>query len=350
MRVDVVIAAHNPERPVPRAARSIVEGNPEARAVVVCHNVAEAEIRATFDKKLASRVHFLELFDGVPSPSGPFMHGIEASNAEFVSIIGSDDLLEPGAIAAWLEMADATGADCVIARVMRGEERTLVRSPAVRPWVRGFLDILADRLPYRSAPLGIVSRSAVDRLGLRLTPGARNGGDLEFVSKLWAGGKVVYAGSAPGYVEMADATDRVTWVSKTVAEELGCAEMVLTSAWYAEQPERVRLAIGVKIFRRNVVDSIYKRRGHETWEPADLEALARISELALASGEARTLLSFAERAILTAIAKREGGAFPALLEAAKNYRSPRSLLGPHPRAWLHPTGSLRFALASALMR
>lgn len=349
MSVDVVIAAHNPARPVARAARSIVEGNPQAQAVVVCHNVAVAKIRDTFPTELANQVTFLELSDNIPSPSGPFMYGIERSNADFVSIMGSDDFLEPGAISAWLELATKYTADAVIARVMRGEERTLVRSPAVRPWHRGHLDILKDRLPYRSAPLGIVKRGAVDRLGLRLTPGARNGGDLEFVSKLWAGGKVVYAGSQPGYVEMSDASDRVTWVAKPVAEELSTCEKLLTSEWYAQLTEKARLAIGVKIFRRNVIDSVYKRREQPSWEAADLESLAHISTLALGNS-GRELLSFSELDVLKAIEARDGGRLPDVLLAAKNYRSPRSLVGPHPRSWLNPAGSLRFVVASALMR
>ncbi|VEI12921.1 glycosyltransferase family 2 protein [Trueperella bialowiezensis] len=349
MRVDVIIAAHNPARPVARAARSIVEGNPEARTVVVCHNVGVAEIRDTFPPDLADQVTFLELADNIPSPSGPFMHGIETSTADFVSIMGSDDFLEPGAIRAWLDLAAQHEADAVIARVMRGDERTLVRSPAVRPWRRGYLDILNDRLPYRSAPLGIVKRDAVDRLGLRLTPGARNGGDLEFVSKLWAGGKVVYAGACPGYVEMSDASDRVTWVAKPVAEELGTCEQLLTSKWFAKQSNKVRLSIGVKIFRRNVIDSVYKRREQTSWERADLDSLVRISRLAL--GEAgHQLLSFSELQLLRVIIAKDSARFPAVLSAAKNYRSPRSLVGPHPRSWLNAAGSLRFTVASALMR
>lgn len=349
MRVDLIIAAHDPARPVVRAARSIVEGNPEARAVVVCHNVDVAEIRDTFPPALADQVTFLELADNIPSPSGPFMHGIESSQADFVSIMGSDDFLESGAIHAWLELATQHDADAVIARVMRGDERTLVRSPAVRPWHCGHLDILKDRLPYRSAPLGIVKRDAVARLGLRLTPGARNGGDLEFVSKLWASGNVVYAGKSPGYVEMSDATDRVTWVAKPVAEELGTCEQLLTSKWFAKQSDKVRLAIGVKIFRRNVIDSVYKRREQTSWERADLDSLARISRLAL--GETgHQLLSFSELQLLRIIIAKDGDRLPSTLTAAKNYQSPRSLVGPHPRSWVNPAGSLRFTVASALMR
>lgn len=347
-RVDVIIAAHAPARPTGRAVASVVSGNPEARAVVVCHNTSVDSIRATIGD--AERVTFLELHDGVHSPSGPFNLGIRESDAQFVSIMGSDDLLDPGAVANWLSAADRWDADAVITRIVRGEHRSLVRSPAVRPWHRGPLDIVRDRLPYRSAPLGLVRRTAVERLRLELTPGARSGGDLEFVSRLWAGGRVVYAGG-PGYVEMPDAQDRVTQVMKPVEEETAFLRALLDSAWFAGEPDRSRRAIAVKLIRRNLMDTVLNRGHFPSWVPADVAALAETAErLVHCAPNVWGLLSSREVALLRAIHDHRSQDFGRLATRAKQYRHPSALLGPDPRSWTHPAGSLRFALASALMR
>lgn len=349
-RVHVIVAAHNPARPVARAVASVVEGNPEALAVVVCHNTSIASIRDTIAPEIAERAQFLQLNDGIPAPSGPFNYGIYESDAEFVSIMGSDDLLDPGAVANWLRAADRWQADAVITRLVRGESRSLVRSPVRRAWRRGPLDIVRDRLPYRSAPLGLVRRDAVDRLELLLTPGARSGGDLEFVSRLWAGGHVVYA-DGPGYVEMPDATDRVTHVMKPVAEELHWVADLLGSEWFTTQPENVRRAIGVKLVRRNLLDTVLKRRLLEHWESSDVVDLRDIAGGMLhAAPGIWQLLAIRERALLHSIHGGRWAEFGDLVSRAKVYRHPASLIGPHPASWFHPSGSLRFAFAAALMR
>lgn len=349
--VDVIIAAHDPRRQIARAVRSIVVDNPEARAVVVCHNVPVEEISATLPSDLAEKATFLHLADGLRSPSGPFMHGIHASTAQHVSIMGSDDCLAPGAVRAWRAMIDEQRADAVIARIERGDERVLVRSPALRPRHHGPLDVVRDRLPYRSAPLGLLRRTSIDRLGLRLTPDAENGGDLEFVSRLWATGRVVYAGQAPAYIEMADAPVRVTTKPKPIAQELAVLPHLVTSAWFAAQPGPVREAFAVKLFRRNVLDTILKRRDQPDWPPEDLAALQQISQQLFANvPTARQLLSAAEHATWTATQEGDVSRLVSAAGRSKHYRSLTALLGRHPRSALHPAGSLRFTIASALMR
>ncbi|HZK05371.1 MAG TPA: hypothetical protein VFC82_05910 [Actinomycetaceae bacterium] len=350
-RVDVIIAAHSPARPVARAACSIADGNPEARAVVVCHNTSVESVAVTMSGDLAARVTFLELNDGIPSPSGPFNHGIRRSGAEFVSIMGSDDMLDRGAVANWLAEADRWDADAVVTRLVRGDDRDLVRSPAVRLCRRGPLDIVRDRLPYRSAPLGLVRRDAVDTLGLALTPGARNGGDLEFVSRLWAGGRVVYAGKGPGYVEMGDARDRVTHVRKPIAEELSPVRSLLNSPWFQGQPSRVRRAIGVKLLRRNVIDAIVKRPRPGDWQGSDATDLADLAGRILRGAPGTwELLSSREVRLLGAVHDSRAGELPELAAAAKSYRHPGALLGPDLRSWFHPAGAARYAIAAALLR
>lgn len=349
-RVDVIIAAHNPQRPVGRAAASIVRGNPEARCVVVAHNLGRAAIVEVLPEDIRAEVNVIELQDGIPAPSGPFNHGIAQSTAEFVSIMGSDDLLDPGAVRSWLHLADRYRADAVIARVVRGQERTLVRSPVVRPFHRGVLDLTRDRLSYRSAPLGLVRRSAIAEYSLLLSPGARSGGDLEFVTRLWALGRCVYAGTGPGYVEMSEATDRVTHRMKPVSEELHWARELLDSDWFRGLPAPARRVTAVKLVRRNLVDTMLKRR-ELAWSNTEAESLADIAERILhCAPRVGALLSLAELALLEAVHAQRTQDFPAAVALAKAYPQPRALLGRGPESVLHPAGPLRFALAGALMR
>lgn len=349
--VDVIIAAHDPRRNVARAVRSIVRDNPEARAVVVCHNVEPEEIARTLPDDLAAAAIFLPLADGMRSPSGPFMHGITESTATYVSIMGSDDCLAPGAVLAWRSMIEQWRADAVIARIERGDDRVLVRSPATRPGRHGPLDVVRDRLPYRSAPLGLIRRRSVELLDLRLTSGAENGGDLEFVSRLWATGRVVYAKDSPAYIEMADAPVRVTTKPKPVAQELAVLSHLVSSKWFRAQPAQVREAFTVKLFRRNVLDTVIKRRDLGRWPSEDLRALQEVThQIFAAAPGADQLLSWAERTMKRRIAGGEDSRFPEAAYRAKHYRSPAAVLGAHPRSAMHPAGSLRFTIASALMR
>ena len=124
--------------------------------------------------------------------------------------MGSDDTLEPGAVSAWLDTARATGAAAVIAPVRyRGGPRIL--TPRARVFRGPLVDPLRDRLAYRTAPLGLIRREALSRLGLRLSQGLRTGEDLEFGLRLWfSGEKIAYPAHAPAYLVGQDADERVT--------------------------------------------------------------------------------------------------------------------------------------------
>lgn len=349
-RVDVIVACHSPDRPLGRAVNSILGGNPEARPVVVSHNIDAETLRQHHPELNSPRVQVLELHDGIPSPSGPFNYGIAQSSAEFVSIMGSDDCLDAGAVAHWLDFADRWQADAVITRLVRGDQRVLVRSPAIRPLHTGLRDVVRDRLSYRSAPLGLVRRRAVDELNLVLTPGARNGGDLAFVTRLWSLGRIVYAAGGPGYVEMSGAADRVTGVMKSVDEELQPVVELVGSDWFVALPSRTRRAVAVKLLRRNIMDSIVKRR-RESWEPPELRRLAEIVTLVFDSApHLSRLLSCRERRLFQAVSGAPGNQLTRAADAAKEYRHPAALVGLHPESWVHPAGPLRYAFAGALMR
>ena len=148
--VEVILAVHDLRRRVDRAVESVLRQGSNVSALVVCHNLDAAAVRESLGEVgLRDGVRFLEHHDTLGSPSGPFNAGIRQSSAQWVSIMGSDDELADGAVAAWLSAA-APDTDAVIPRLVRGPERNVVRSPPVRPVrlrdPRRRVDAVKDRL------------------------------------------------------------------------------------------------------------------------------------------------------------------------------------------------------------
>src|SRR5699024_6411935 len=108
--VDVVVAVHTPERRVERAVLSVVLTEAPVRVTVVCHGTPLEPIAERLGVLAEDpRVRLLPFTDGVPSPAGPFNAGLDAATAPWVSVLGSDDVLEVGAIDSWLALAGRTG-------------------------------------------------------------------------------------------------------------------------------------------------------------------------------------------------------------------------------------------------
>lgn len=355
--VDIIVAVHDLRRNVDRAVRSILaDPDPRVRALIVAHNLRASEVEEALGhlvREHPGRVRIEELADGIPSPSGPFNFGIAVSDAEYVGIMGSDDELDGGAASAWRRTAQRYRADAVIAKVVRGEQRTLVRSPPKRVLRVGVLDFAKDRLSYRSAPLGLIRGDAVARLGLRLMDGARNGGDLPFVTRLWLRGRVVPARGLAAYVEHADAPVRVTHVAKPVAEELWPILTLLDSSDVAGMNSRQREALATKMLRRNLLDAVRKRDGGRDFTADDLISFREILEKVDAvAPRAREMISSAQAAIFEELLSENVDLerVAALDLASIDYRSLAALRPARLRHLLHPQGQPRFTLASASIK
>ncbi|MGO1934524.1 MAG: glycosyltransferase, partial [Cellulosimicrobium funkei] len=133
--VDVVVAVHDARRPVARAAASVLDHQDvRVRLTVVCHNIDRARIADGLGSgildEVGGRVRLLELHDGIPSPAGPFNLGLDHAEAPFVGIMGSDDWLEEGALASWLALARATGAEAVVPRLRHASGSRVPTPPA----------------------------------------------------------------------------------------------------------------------------------------------------------------------------------------------------------------------------
>lgn len=348
--VQVVIACHTPERPVGRAVASILEGNAEhAEVLVVAHNRAAEEIRDALRPEHRDRVRILEHRDAYRSASGPFNAGMDAATAPFVAIMGSDDTLAPGAVASWLEVRRATGAEFVVTRLALGDAAHGVPTPAARMLRTGLADLTRDRLAYRSAPLGLLDRSMLARTGARLVEGATVGGDVGMVTELMATVPTAYDRFGPPYVIGEDAGDRVTYVIRPLSEQLGFFPDVLDAPWSARLPATARRAVATKLLRIHVFGAVFYRQDEAVWTPDERAALADITAGVLRRAPGCELpLSRADRRLLDACLDPAvpAGELMAAARARRRHGRPATLL---PRDLTHALdreAPLRFMAAS----
>ena len=355
--VDMIVAVHDTRRQVARAVGSILANpDPSIQALVVAHNLPTSDVELALAGLMLEhpeRIRIIECHDGIPSPSGPFNLGLSESRANYVGIMGSDDELDLDAIADWRRRLERPRADMVIAKVVRGPLRNLVRSPPKRVWRTGRLDFAKDRLSYRSAPLGLMRREAVDRLGLRLLEGARNGGDLPFVTRLWLLGHVVPSRGQASYVEHADAPVRVTHVAKPAREELDPVRVMLADPLIGTMSPAQLEALATKLVRRNLSDAVRKRDGGRALTKDDCAVITAIAHdlVALAPRTLR-LVGRSQAEMFAEVARPQ----PDLARVAEldaetiRFDSQRSVLPADLTLLLSRQGQLRYVAASALIR
>lgn len=354
--VDVVIAVHTPERDLIRSAGSVLRGTAAGvRVTVVCHNTPTEGIRSTLGPLADDpRLRLVALSDDIRSPAGPFNRGLELAEAPFTAVLGSDDELETGAIDSWLGLAEATGAAAVLARV-RHASGPAVPSPPTRPLRSRRLDGVRDRLSYRSAPLGLVSRREFSRL--RFTEGVRTGEDIAYVTELWFSGlPIAYDRSGPAYLIHADGAERVTTAAPPIADDLEFLRPLLRSDRYARLADAERSSLLMKLVRSTLFGLLHNRPDEKNWSAEQRHELAIVS-VVLRKEIEKTVLG--ERGFSRAdIALLEAASDPSIatkdmLECAaarRRFVSPRALTTTKLRDSLRRDAPLRFAAASLLAR
>lgn len=360
MLLDVVIAVHTPDRPIGRAVGSLLAGglaseagaSRRLRINVVCHNTDVAPIRDRVAPEDRDRVRFLHYADGIKSPAGPFNHGIAEAAGTWVAIMGSDDSIEPGALSQWVAAAERDASDVLIAPMAHAAGGT-IRTPVVRRTRRGPLDPVADRLTYRTAPLGLMKLSLVRELGLTFPPRYATGEDQSFSAKLWfSGAKISYGRGLPRYLVHADAAVRVTSTPRPVTEDLAFATDLVLSDWFAGLPQRAREAIVTKIIRVHVFGHVLLRAEAGTWNKEDAREMAQeVQKLLFGAPQAARPLSVADRKLLDAIVREEPDVdvMKLLAQARRRFVSPRTWVPRDVSRVLHPEAPLRFMSASALV-
>jgi hypothetical protein len=340
---DVVIAVHDEDRPIERAVHSVLQDG-LGRAVVVCHGIDPDRIAErlempgrvveTGDGPLPNvDVAIHRLVDGIRSPAGPLNHGLDRACAPFVGVMGSDDFLEPGALRAWVQACQA-GADVVVGR-LRHQNGDLVRAPLARPWRRRQLDLVRDRLAYRTAPLGLLRRSVVEDDHLRFGIGLATGEDLEFGLRLWTSGRRIdYPRTAPAYVIGADSPNRVTGRRRPVHEELAAVEQLLRQDWVFALSPAQRRSVAVKLIRIHLLGAVTRRAETADWSAEDQRVLVLLLDACeQLSPSALDPLSLADRQLLRAV--RAASDSSELVEAVRCRRHAGRTSTVRTERWLH---------------
>ncbi|MGA7203858.1 MAG: glycosyltransferase family 2 protein [Specibacter sp.] len=355
--IDLVIAVHSSTRPIGRAVESAVAAglavnvNGGLRINVVCHNIDVAEIRSQIPTPFLKQVRFLACNDGIPSPAGPFNAGLDAASASYISVMGSDDFLEPGALKQWLDIAQRHGSAAVLAPE-RHAGGAKVRTPPVRVGRSLDLHPVKDRLSYRTAPLGLVQTAEIRRLGLRFTAGYRTGEDQEFSSKLYfGGGRIDYARRAGHYVVGADAVDRVTSEVRPIESDFQFAMDLVDSEWFGRLPEPSRQAIVTKLIRVHVFAAAASREASD-WSGADRAALSAVGHRLLAAApKALRPLSMADSRLFSAVTDETVGSdrLVELSRLRRKFGTPATLFASHAISQFQSESPVRFMAASALL-
>lgn len=353
--VDVIIPIHDSNRPLERTVRSLLTTGlsvgSEVLITVICHNIAIAEISSKLPGQLRELVNFLELHDGLPSPGGPRTHGLERTNSRYISFLDSDDTFDPQALKIWVALAEAHSLDAVIPPE-RHDTGQAIRTPPVRRFRDGDLDPVRDRVSYRTAPLGLIRRAAIERLGLEFGTGVRTGEDQEFALKLWFGSdRVRFARGAPGYIVGGDAQTRVTTQLQPFADELMAPRDVIRSTWFSELPVLSRRAIAVKLVRLQLFGGVERRLAGDVWAAESQAAAAEfLGAIDLVASGYQNSLSVADIRMCNAISGQTSTSVELSLLARKRraFGHPSTLQTADLRNLFLPDAPLRYMIATAL--
>jgi len=302
--VDVVIAVHDPFRPLDRAVRSVLQDGVEGvRVLVVCHGIAATAFAAARREFDGAAVDWREFSDGVRSPTGPFMHGLRAATADYVTIMGSDDFMEPGAVAAAVEHLRADHPDALVLP-LRHQSGEILRNPLARKGHVRRLDPIRDRLAYRTAPLAYLRRGILGELDLRLTPDVPAGNDIEFSAKLWySGARIDFHPVDPAYVIGADAGTRVTTAPRPARVELTALRVLLARDWLRDASTAVRRSLMIKVLRIHVLGPVLRRASDDALTADDIADYAAIVQTAVGlAPDALRPFARVDRGILDALA------------------------------------------------
>lgn len=297
--IDVVVAVHDLRRQLQRCVASLV-GSCEARVrvTVVAHGLNPSSVADALGL-LADHVRIVAFDDGVRSPAGPFNYGLKIATARYVAIIGSDDRLDDGALDQWFTHCEAHATDYLIAP-LRNQDGASWRDPLVRPRRTHRLHPVRDRLNYRAAPLGLVRRDYLNRVGVALSPGLSTGEDIELGLALLNGdGRIDVGPAMAAYVIGLDAPERVTLEPRPIGAELAALDRLRSCEWLGRLDSARRRAVAVKLWRMNIVPAVLLRDEPVAWAEADLATLHRVARwLTELSPRAALSLSRAERAIV----------------------------------------------------
>jgi len=278
--VDVVIPVHTAERPIRRAVTSVLDtSGSNVRALVVCHNVAIAEIARNLEGVDAERLRLIELHDGIPSPAGPLNAGAHASLADYVAFLGSDDEYEAGSLAFWsTELGDRPE---LLVGQFKVETAGRILAPAPRVGRFDRLDPVKDLLYFRTPPLTVLIRRELlmrdDCPGF--AAGKRNGEDIALTLFLWStASSIKYSRCSEGFWGWEGGADRVTGTPLPLSELFSPVCEALHQGWTERLSPRRRAAIAIKLARYQILPPLRRRIATGEASAEDIAAARRTLE------------------------------------------------------------------------
>lgn len=361
--VQIVVPIHDPSRFFERMVTAILrEEGPNLRVgvIAVLHNLGADDsekviLRLRNLEKEPDLLQIVIVNDGIPSPAGPLNAGLKAAWAKWVGMAGSDDDLDQGALTSWVLQGTTHNADVVLAPIL-DSDGTLAATPPVR--ITGNLTrrrtVIADRLYYRSSPVGIFRRRYLELSGATMTAKAQTGEDIAFMARLFSGqsGKtppsVIVADPRHGaYRIIDDAPSRATTNRKTIENHLRGIKGALDSSTLAALTNRQQRALGTKILRRDLLEILSQRV--EWGDSTEIsEALGDVIKQVRKIGNCEGYLARAEMNLLRECTSAEATeeSIEASLQQARRYRSLQSLLAHDWRLTFCSDAPFRYRLAS----
>lgn len=269
VHTEIVIPVHDKTRPIRRAADSVL-ADPNCGVIVVAHNI-DPDI---LDIPTSDRVKVVSLNAAKGMPGATFDAGIAAATAPWVGIMGSDDWYEPGALTKMYEHAERDDADGVIAPL----RDQLHKSNNLKPLTfrRKRLKAVADRMFYRTAPLGIFRSEILKKDRYAFGAIFPVGSDMRVSALLWTSGlSLSYYWDDPAYVVGRDAQTRVTFTPRPMERTLAPLFGLFSEPDVQSFSERQKHALALKIARVHVADIVRLRPNQADWCSEDFEVLCK---------------------------------------------------------------------------
>ncbi|MGI5951934.1 MAG: glycosyltransferase family 2 protein [Brooklawnia sp.] len=344
--IDVVVPAHDPDRPLTRAVGSALR-NSEVRVSVVAHNCGSAAIAASLGELADDpRVRVLEFNDGIGSPAGPVNFGIQQATGPWISRLDSDDELFDGALDSWRAQATSYKAEIVLAQ--RVIDQKYHESLRRRAWRRHRLSLVGDGVFYATAPFGLMARAAIERSAAAMTVGLPTGEDLRFTLALYSQARGIELGARQAaYILHTDQAVRATTVARPLRELIGAAADAAASPQFTELQGSTKRAAATAITRVHVL----ARLSVAGVQQADDDELAMLAECIqnLGGTGLRRLGALSRHEFALCLAAAQGSRSDLIRECGQPIDRQDRWLTQQPSRLLGADAPLRWALSRTAM-
>lgn len=349
-----MIPVHSLTRPLARAVDSALAaaaplGRERFVIIVVAHHLSVEQVGGMLSDAQRAQVEIIDCPDEGSTAGVPRTTALERTTATYISFIDSDDTLDPGSVARWVEMAERYGSDLIIPALFHhAVDRTDV-TPLTRPGRSKKLDPVADRLVYRGSVFGLNRVSAVRRIDARFDCVTATAEDLAFAVKLYAfAGRIDYAAGFPAYVVHDDPMDRVSRKPVSVRRQMEPAVNLCRKDWFTATDPAFRMAYALKFTRVNLFAVVENHLAAGTWSQEEARAATESLEVLFGSvPQGREQFSRADERVIKLLEapSADPEQLRRALVARRRYATPAALLTPRLERLLAPNAPLRIYTA-----